>query len=972
MTDKDIPITEPEDEFIVNPYRPNDFELGRWFYREDVIEAIKDTFKKQHENKLIFFHGSPGAGKTSTLKHIEKSRQALGKNYIPVYLAPRDYSRLDPDNLLLFIYGAICKKLKSLGYIIQELENIKEQLIKGQTAASFLLLDVDNHLNKDDVLVLIVDEFDHLFENADVKSISDFISFFLYIEKDWRNYALIIAGDKSPINLTVDDKINGFLQNAFQMEIDGFPDEKTVEKYNIEPLRDQITYDDDAVQAILWYSGRHSYFQQLICYYIVEKLIAEERNHCSKEDVERATQRILKDSEGKKRPEFSFTWEHKMSIEIRLIASALMDDSITEKKKDVYILEENKLLNTIFDQGINKEIKKFPGSSYFNQMENRKFSQFPIKIPLLGLWIEKEQPFIKTIIDHMAFIAEKVDMDTINAEIKRAPSNKLPPFGREAILKISKNWCLLEESITGTPRKLVKNHIELFREGLSELLNLGIIESESNGNNYFVMDIKNLNIGILEEAFCFIQDRPGINEIDISNIENIATSVARDSKTQLTLYFYLYKSGLVQELVKKTYLDLIPIDSIDLKKIVFSKMPRDTIRNMILSNLTLQKVSPYQITGPTKATFYGRTDIINQISRTADSSYAIVGARKIGKTSLLYKIVDNPPPNNYYIFMNLDPKFKGASTYKPFFKGLEEKIAEAFHQKVNLVSLTTRQSFSRLTRVIHELSMKGNRIIFVFDEVDAFIKFDSRFEYRLLHTFRTLSQDNYCQFIFAGFKTLYHRKREMENPLYNFTREIMLKPLEREAALDLITKPMESIGVHYQDEKDRELILEYTARHPNLLQFICEKLIAIIEKHANAEDRRTIYRSDIQSLFNHAYEEYIMDEIYMFYSDLTNLDRLILVLLVEEQSKQTEEVTLSLAKIRNKLIEQTIEVHVDKIYRVLRNLLMRFILLDKENDNYGFALPVFPCILEKRIDNDLKKTLIEETKKEIKIDSESI
>jgi hypothetical protein len=133
-----------------------------------------------------------------------------------------------------------------------------------------------------------------------------------------------------------------------------------------------------------------------------------------------------------------------------------------------------------------------------------------------------------------------------------------------------------------------------------------------------------------------------------------------------------------------------------------------------------------------------------------------------------------------------------------------------------------------------------------------------------------------------------------------------------------------------------------------------------------------MFRNDIQKLFNSTYEKYIMDEVYMFYSDLTNMNRLILVLLVEEQSKQSEEVTFSLPKIRNKLIEQGVEVPTDKIYRDLRNLVMRFILLEKGSDNYSFALPVFPGILKKRIDNDFKKGLISETKKEIEIDSKSI
>jgi len=36
---------------------------------------------------------------------------------------------------------------------------------------------------------------------------------------------------------------------------------------------------------------------------------------------------------------------------------------------------------------------------------------------------------------------------------------------------------------------------------------------------------------------------------------------------------------------------------------------------------------------------------------------------------------------------------------------------------------------------------------------------------------------------------------------------------------------MERIGVHYHNEADRELILGYTANHPNLLQFFCKNLV---------------------------------------------------------------------------------------------------------------------------------------------------
>jgi len=69
-----------------------------------------------------------------------------------------------------------------------------------------------------------------------------------------------------------------------------------------------------------------------------------------------------------------------------------------------------------------------------------------------------------------------------------------------------------------------------------------------------------------------------------------------------------------------------------------------------------------------------------------------------------------------------------------------------------------------------------------------------------------------------------------------FCELIHMAPLDRDAALDLITEPMKSIGIEYHDKADREVILEYTACHPNLLQFYGKYLIEKIGKHRRVED----------------------------------------------------------------------------------------------------------------------------------------
>jgi hypothetical protein len=171
---------------------------------------------------------------------------------------------------------------------------------------------------------------------------------------------------------------------------------------------------------------------------------------------------------------------------------------------------------------------------------------------------------------------------------------------------------------------------------------------------------------------------------------------------------------------------------------------------------------------------------------------------------------------------------------------------------------------------------------------------------------------------------------------------------------------MASIGVYYNNKEDRELILDYSACHPNLLQFFCKHLMGKIEKHDKVENRRTIFREDIEELFDTEYEEYIMDEIYMFSMELSDINKLILILLVEDESYGK---SFSANEIRDKLLEIGILININDVNRNLKNLVMRFILLDLGKDNYCFALSFFPGILKNRIDDSYKKSIIKEIKR---------
>lgn len=941
---------------IHNPYLNDDFGTGDSFYYQDVVKQIKDIFDNKPDNKIIVLHGGPGSGKTRALKRIAGSPKMLGKDYIPIYLDSRKYFHLDLTDLSFSLYKDIIETLNTIGYNIPQPDYFEERRKRGNTnTLELLVLTIDNYLHKDEILVLIVDELDLLLENIDIKTISDLIDYFKHYEKTWDDYALVLAGDRKLLTLSGSETINRFLKVSTGIDIEEVLDEDTIRRLIVEPVKDQLTYEEDAITSIIWYSGKNVFFQQLICHFLVKFLNKEKRYHCLASDVHHVIQSII--SENIK--EFNYYWDHKLSVESKIISSALSDEHVTEKTGSIYVLKGNQLLEDIFGTKLGNEIDKLKQYRYINEMERRSFKRYPIKIPLYGKWLQREHPFLKTVIQNSDTIAHRLNLNALISELEDAPSNKLAPFDKEAALDLAKSWLQLTGRSPGSKPTDRKTRIEYFLGKFFSRLDLEINQHTPLGKNFSIIDVKKLKLGILEEALCVVQDQPDLTEGDISEIESQAVEFAQQAPTKLTLFFHSQKSGEIAKLEQKKYLSLVTIGENDFKRILLSNRPAEISRKIILSKLSLQRISPYKIAGPADTTFYGRADIINKISGTTHTSFAIVGARKIGKSSLLHKIKNNPLPKTTYLYMDLDYEFSNVKTYKTFVKSLQAEIEKAFNIKVDFGKFPFGIDLTKLSKTIQKLSIGGKRIIFIFDEIDGLLEFDKKNNYKLLRIFRTMSQQKHCQFIFSGFKQLYQRKREIDNPLYNFCEEIVLQPLDRKSAEDLITDPLKSIGIHYKNPEDRELILGYTACHPNLLQFFCKNLIEKIDQHTNVDDRRVIFRDDIEELYNTKYEDHIMDQVYMF-SSLSAVSQLILIHLVKTREKGE---TFSENELKKELIFEAVNITKKELNQNLKSLVMRFILMDEGKETYKLALSVFPEILLNRIDEDyiisLRKEILE-------------
>ncbi len=945
-----MPERNPEkpDDFIEieNPFFPNDAESRDGFYHEELIVKVKKLLEKKERNKLIIIQGAAGIGKSMTLKLLEEHPQRIGNSHVITRIDTRSYLASGISDWFAFLFQTVALKIERLGYQIPFVRCPENAKVEA------LLQAIEESVPEKYNLLLVLDELDTLIENLDISVISLFVRTLRRIEKSWKRYTLILVGDKKLLNLVDAPDLNKVLRKAAVIDMEEKKIEKAIiNRLIVEPLEDRVRFQKDAISKIIWYSGKHLHCLHLICYYLINYLNKMEDTQCTKRYVENTIKRILKEA----RPEFDFAWAQ-MSFEQRLIASALADETVTKQIQRFYYLEKEGLLSDIFSEGIGDKIKRLRGYSVVNEIEGNRFDGYPFKVPLYGKWIQKKHPFLKTVIDHIDFVADKVDLERLKNTIDENPTKKSIVSNRNDVLLLIKHWTELKNIVQYKRKIASKKKLASFLNVLSRLIGFKSKEEVKNTPiSSFILDIRSLNIGVLDEGYLFIQDRPELTDEYIGYIENTSTAMARDVSTRLAIFLYIHKIDKVEALVKRPYLNLVPIDEHTLKKIILSDNPYHTFKQNILKKISLKKVSPYHTSGLAKSVFYGRSDTIQQIINASDKNFSIVGARKIGKSSLLHKIKEQLPPRTYCIFLNLEGEFSDVKDYNVFLTGLSQEIQSTFKQVVDFDN-----DVSRIPGVIRELSSGGKKkIVFILDEVDELIKFDKKRDYKLIRTFRKITQADHCRLIVAGFKTLYHGKREHESPFYNFCEEILLEHLEPEAALDLITKPMTNIGAHYDKSECTSLILDYTARHPNLLQFFGKNLIEIIEKHQNIDDRRTVFSNDIEEVLGSRYEDYIIDDIYMFFSDLEDIDKLIVILLVEGYPDR-KAVTISLVK--RKLGEAGIKIPINEVTKRMQELVMRFFLLNCGRGNYCFALPIFPDILKKRIDEEFKIDLIKDIK----------
>jgi photosystem II stability/assembly factor-like uncharacterized protein len=384
--------------------------------------------------------------------------------------------------------------------------------------------------------------------------------------------------------------------------------------------------------------------------------------------------------------------------------------------------------------------------------------------------------------------------------------------------------------------------------------------------------------------------------------------------------------------------DFVVLDENRIQRILTAKDPRQVLIQAILEQVELTVISPFSTAGPAPENmFIGRDRELKEIeTKIASVSLALVGSRRIGKTSIMLRVQRTLlAQGQAALFLDCHP----ADNYRDFF--------ELINTEWELDGLPiTNYSPLSFAKLITPLSQADSPVVILLDEVDPLLSYDEAHDWALARTFRSLSQKGRCRFLFAGIKTLYHQSHNSEAPFFNFCHTLVIRYLERKDAERLIVEPVTSMGIVLENERELlNRILDISMGHPSIVQQMCAALVEEISQ----EGSRQITLQHVDAVCRSSeFQTYYIETIL---GVATPLEKIIALTL--EDGKYT------LTEIRQKVSAHGITPTYTELDEALDHLKL-YSVLQETGKRYGFLAKGFPRMARESLDVEAEIEMLKE------------
>jgi photosystem II stability/assembly factor-like uncharacterized protein len=444
------------------------------------------------------------------------------------------------------------------------------------------------------------------------------------------------------------------------------------------------------------------------------------------------------------------------------------------------------------------------------------------------------------------------------------------------------------EVAESAPDSLARQGTHLVRE-LCERLGLQIHAEQAQGTLMgYMLDASKLRLSLPESLPLVMFPSASIQPEQAAEIKALAAAMGAVSPFTLVILLGQESDSAGAIDAKGTDERLLPdgliaLTTQDVARIIHADEPRSVLARLVQRTVPLSQISPFVQSGPVPRTmFYGRDYEIKALLRTLyDRSVAVVGARKIGKTSFLGLVHQQLLESADLAPVYVDCHHVTDDT------GFLRALALMGDVPVESASVDV------LRRVVMRLRGKpgsaGQTVVLELDEVDNLLRYDLANGLRILRIFQSLSDEGLCRFVLCGERVLDTVIRDAALPLQAFCSSLRLGYLTQAEALRLVREPLADLGIALEDpDRLSADVVSLSGRHPNILQAICQLLI---ERVADRSER-IILHDDLEAVSRSAAFLDLFFEV--CWGNATTLERLISVLMAQKAEFGLDQVRLAL------------------------------------------------------------------------------
>lgn len=440
------------------------------------------------------------------------------------------------------------------------------------------------------------------------------------------------------------------------------------------------------------------------------------------------------------------------------------------------------------------------------------------------------------------------------------------------------------------------------------------VELGSHQIPWFQVDLPDDFVLKIEHLF-FIVPAPNIDAEEV-------LAAWRNQQTRISDVFVVVSTAVEQRRMLLRFSEkieqiVVPSGG-DITSLLLGPKPLETFARLIAHRIDPSKISPYQTNSAVmrESVFYGRVQQLKHILNRELGNYIVVGARQLGKSSLL-KAIERHVRR----------------------RGDLEVIYLYIHAAAIVPTLARAVGVAAdapLASVVEKLRQPSNGRcrLFLLDEADDFVDRDRQNDpsFVVLDAMRGLSAEGSCHFILTGFWALYAMTHiDYYSPLRNFGETLVLGALEPAAANDLLVHPMETLGIHWSSSGLVQRVKDETGCRPNLLQIVCNRLIRQLDK------RRVIDEKDVTDVLASTAVVQALEGWRELTSDprSSSIDKIVVWSMLKNESFELGDVRRTLGAY-----EEAARISTREIQLSLQRLELAFIVREKDGV-YTWCVPLF-------------------------------